>query len=356
MTSLFLRILLWMYLPFLLLICGVMGWIIFLLAQATSRLNLLLASSAPVIVLLGFTILQVLWALRGLFSRCSETQEMEVCVPSRLLKPVHSWLEEISRRHNLWLPDNVRFGAETIAHVYEDDTGKRVLVLGGAALAARSQAALGGVIAHELAHFTAGDTRLSRKAIRRVQVMALLEYNFASQPGSFLNPLAWFVRLYHVVFGLVWAAHSRQQEFAADRWLLEHVGGDTAAQALLHLAATERLPWVRLANIAKAHVAANDPIEHLFAEHWRRAQSISADDWEQACRKELKRKTGFWDTHPSLKDRPGALGVSSRHALRLVRDQQSPRARELFPEWPKIEKLLTEKLLAVFLEEYFGQT
>src|SRR5262249_31294119 len=118
--------------------------------------------------------------------------------------------------------------------------------------AAFSQETLAGVVAHELAHFTAGDTRLSRRAARRMLVMALLEHRFRVQRGTHFNPLVWLIRLYHLLFEMVWAAQSRAQEFAADRHQVQHAGKKAAAAALLFVTVTERLPWVRLSNIAKS--------------------------------------------------------------------------------------------------------
>jgi hypothetical protein len=43
-------------------------------------------------------------------------------------------------------------------------------------------------------------------------VIGLLEQCFRERPASMLNPLVWLIRLYHLLFELAWAAHSRQQE------------------------------------------------------------------------------------------------------------------------------------------------
>src|SRR5207249_4209929 len=118
------------------------------------------------------------------------------------------------------------------------------------------------------------------------QVIGMLEQRFYRHRGTHFNPLIWLIRLYHVLFQLAWAAQSRQQEFAADRHQVHEAGKETAATSLLVAMVSERLPWVRLSSIAKSHVAANEPIEQIFAEHWRRVQSIPADEWQDACRKE----------------------------------------------------------------------
>src|SRR5580765_3441650 len=71
---------------------------------------------------------------------------------------LHEFAVEIARRWDMPRPDEVRLSAISDAHVYETKKGKRILVLGGLPIAALSQNALGAIIAHELAHFEAGDT------------------------------------------------------------------------------------------------------------------------------------------------------------------------------------------------------
>jgi Zn-dependent protease with chaperone function len=354
-TSLFLRLLLWLYLPLLLALCGLMGWLIFLLVQGIVNFTCVLVVAAPLIGLLAGTLLQVLLSLPILLQRPPEVTGIEIGLPAELTAPVFRLVGKIGRKHELRLPDEIRVGADTVAHVYEDSRGQRILVLGGIAIAAFSQTALAGVIAHELAHFTAGDTRLSRRAARRGLLMQLLDLHFHGQLAAALNPLVWIIRLYHLLFRVVWAADSRRQEFAADRLQVEHAGKETAAAALVLLHVTQRLPWVRLSSIAKVHVASNEPMEQIFAEHWRRAQAVTKDEWEEACTKELKRKTEIFDTHPCLRDRLKAMGISPKKAFKLILDQQGPPARDLFPEWKQIEKLLTEELLALYREEYLAK-
>ena len=65
---------------------------------------------------------------------------------------------DIARRWETPRPEDIRLSAASAAHVYETKKGKRVLVIGGTALAALSREALGAVLAHELTHFAGGDT------------------------------------------------------------------------------------------------------------------------------------------------------------------------------------------------------
>jgi Zn-dependent protease with chaperone function len=354
MTSFWLRLLLWLYFPFLLLLCAFNGWLIYLLVAALINVTCVITIAAPLIVVLLTTLLHVLWSLTSLLQRPPEMVGIELHLPPETLKPIFVWVLDIARKQKLVLPQEIRVGAETIAHVYENRRGVRVLVLGGLAVAAFSQEALAGIVAHELAHFTAGDTRLSRNASGLWQVMGMLEQRFQQRRGSF-NPLIWLIRLYHLLFELAWAAQSRKQEFAADRHQVHEAGKETAATALLLAIVSERLPWVRLSSIAKSHVAANEPIEQIFAEHWRRVQSIPPDEWQEACRKELKKKTGLFDTHPSLRERLKAIGISPKQAAKLIQHQSGPPARDLFPDWEQIEKILTEELILAYRVDYLAK-
>src|SRR5262249_27091577 len=118
----------------------------------------------------------------------------------------------------------------------------------------------------------------------------------------------WPLRLYHLAFRLAHAAHSRRQEYAADAYAVRQAGKEAAAAALIYLEVTERLPWSRLENIVKGCVANNQPLDSVFAEQVRLARATRPYEWEDACRKVLRVKTGRFDSHPALKERLAAGG------------------------------------------------
>jgi Zn-dependent protease with chaperone function len=305
--------------------------------------------------LLAATLVQMLW-LWGRWANLPRLRDpMELRLPREMLKGLYELVHDVARRRRLAGPSEIRLAADTIAHVYEGTDGRNILVIGGTALATFSQDALAGIVAHELGHFAAGDTRLMRRGYRRTIVMALLEDVCATHRASALNPLVWLLRGYHVLFQYEWAAHSRQQEFAADRHEVAHVGKEEAAAALIHVTVTERLPWARLTSIVESCIATNEPLDRVFAEQVRRAESTSQSDWQDALRKELRRQTETFDSHPALKERLAAMGVSPKKALRLALDQSGPRARDLLDNWEAIEKELTERLLIPFREAYLAK-
>jgi Zn-dependent protease with chaperone function len=297
-------------------------------------------------------VVDVLLALPAIFVGSYSSDPLEIDLPRQWMNGLHALVNKVARKRGVEPPDDVRLHADTVAHVYEDQRGRRILVVGGAAVAAFSQDALAGIIAHELGHFAGGDTRLSRIGMKWFLVMSRLEARLRARRYGWWNPLVWLIRGYHLVYMLAWAANSRSQEYAADRHEVELVGEEVAAAALVLFNVTEVMPWVRLSSIAEACVAAREPMNRIFAEQARRARAASASEWKDACRKALKQKTGAFDTHPCLKDRLKAMGVSPREALNLAVPSPDPPARELFANWDLVEKLLTEKIIAIFREIY----
>jgi Zn-dependent protease with chaperone function len=353
--SFWFRLLLAFYFPFLaLLVLGIGGLIAYLVALLADHRGVRILLFVA-IAILGLTLVQVLWATRVLWSLPPRRDEMELRLPRQRLRGLYDLVAEVAQQRRLPMPQEIRLAADTVAHVYEDTKGKEILVVGGPAIGILSREALAGVVAHELAHFAAGDARLSRRGHKRSLMIELLEYRFASQGGSNLNPLVWLLRLYHLLYNLAWAADSRAREYAADRHIVAQVGKEAAAASLIHLTLTERLPGVRLSGIAEACLATGEPLHQIFAEQRQRAEGTDAYDWEEALRKELKGKTELFDSHPGLRDRLAALGVSPRKALKLALDLSGPPARELFPDWDKIEEEMTERLMIVYRENYLAK-
>ncbi|MBI4614064.1 MAG: M48 family metallopeptidase, partial [Planctomycetes bacterium] len=121
---------------------------------------------------------------------------------------MYAWIEALAQAGGLLPPDRIWLAAESGAYVYESDHG-RELVLGGGLVAVLGRSALEGVVAHELAHFSAGDTRLVRETQDLRQLMAEVASRLSVRGWSGYNPFAWALRAYHYVYALAWASHSR---------------------------------------------------------------------------------------------------------------------------------------------------
>jgi Zn-dependent protease with chaperone function len=375
LPALILRTLLACYYPFVALIVILSGAAIAglgLLAYYHPYLLLLLALPALVLAL---TFLQLLWALRVLFLKIKDfDDEMELRVPRAMAPQLYDWVESIAHERGLPVPDDIRVAADTVAHVYERVNGREVLVFGAGAVRVLSQPVLAGVVAHELGHLAAGDTELNRRAFRRQLLMHQLEIAFHidhdshlrwqwEDPlssfailGATINPAVWALRLYHFLYALAHTVHSRQCEYAADQLSLEQSGAEVAAEALIVMTVMERMPWIRLSSLAENWVATNQPVRELFEEQERATRSLSPSQWQDAIRKELKEETGIFASHPGLKQRLEALGVSPKKAQRLIPELSGPAAYELLGAWwPKLEKKLTERLLAPYREAHLAR-
>jgi Zn-dependent protease with chaperone function len=302
--------------------------------------------------LFALTFFHFLWSLRGLFLSPEEKDELEIELPEQWQEGLHDLVERVAADLGVDPPDVVRLHAADIGHVYEDRKGRRVLVIGGLAVAAFSQRVLGGIVAHELGHFAGGDTRRARWAARWYGVIVRLEYQFARNRWMRGNPMVWVLRGYHLVFGLAWCYDSRQNEYAADRYEIDHVGGKKAAAALMLAEIFAHLPSARLENVAESCVKFNERVDQIFAEQVRRVKEASRADWDGACRKALRVETGWFDSHPCLKERLKAMGVSPKKALRLAMDWSGEPATDLFANWPVVEKYLTNKIMVIVRKVY----
>lgn len=343
------RVLLAFYFPVLLsLTAGLVASAVFLALQSSYLI--------PVSIVLGVwpvghALLMVLPYLR----KRGGKDWMEMRLPRKRLAGLYELVHDVARRWRLHAPQEIRLGADTVAHVYEDEEGKEVLVIGGVAVAAFPQDVLAGIVAHELAHFTAGDTRLSRRAMRTGTTIYALGWYFRTHPSSWGNPLVWFLALYHLAFHLAWARNSREQEYAADQYSVDQVGKDTAGAALVFLEVTGHLRWAQLSSMVEAFVATNEPMSQLFAEQVRRVRLTSKSDWEDAFRRAMRRGTGLFDSHPALKDRLKALGVSPRKAARQALELHGPPASDLIADWERVEKELSDRLIAPYREYYLAK-
>jgi Zn-dependent protease with chaperone function len=349
-----LRFLMMFYVPFLALLSLTMiGLVTIVTCLVVSAPSLLCIVLFPLVSVSILTLIQFGRAALALFQKNTPGHdESELRFTRKKLQGLYDLVDQVARERWLRPPDEIRLAPDTVAHVYEDTEGKEILVIGGFAFAAFSQQALAGIIAHELSHFAAGDTRLGRRSYRRQVFMQVLDYHLASQWSWPLNPLVWMVRGYHWLYFLVWCAHSRNQEILADQQEVKQVGKEKAAAALLYATVLGGMPWLRLADIAESHAKANDRLEGIFAEQVRRATTISSSDWKDACRKELKKKTEWLDSHPQLRDRLAAMGISPRQALHLPAEVSGPPARDLLAGWPDIEKRMTEWIVNICRAHY----
>ena len=344
---------LWGYFPFLgcgaLLLLALVG---LLLATCWGTLIVPVILAA---IIVGLPALHVAYAWSIVAAARRPPDELELRLPPGTRDKLMDFVEKIAEERECEPPDDIRVAADTVAHVYLDDRGKHVLVIGGLSIQGFSQDALAGVIAHELGHIAAGDTWLYRQAAKRAVTMALLDEQFRGSLLSKLNPFVWFAMGYHLLFRLSFAAYSRECEYAADRWEVAHVGKEQAAATTLRITVPDRLPYVRLMNVAQAAVETNEPLDRLFAEQARRIASIGKNEWREAMHKELEREPEAYDSHPTLKERLKAVKVSPKKALPLALAMDGPPARDLFPDWPQLEREMTQRLMGLLRDAHLSK-
>lgn len=347
-----LRFLLAAYYPF---VAGVIATLIALISIISLTIRKVPCGFLIMVIMLGVLIgnlVHVLYACRVLFWPLKDTKDpLEMKLPKGQHTIIYNWVNSIAEENDLIPPDEIRLGADALAHVFESAKGKNVLVLGGMAVGTFTKQALGGIVAHELAHFTHGDTALSRNCARRVTLMATMEHAFFASSLGVVNPIAWVVVAYHRLFQSLNAQDDREKEYAADEWEVSHAGKEVAAATLIHLHVTQRMPWVRLMSVVESAVATGQPVpKDVFAEQARRAKAAPRHEWESALKKELAVPTKTFDTHPALKDRLAAIGVKPKKALELALDPQGEPATNLFPAWESMQYDLSSRLTMIAFE------
>jgi Zn-dependent protease with chaperone function len=293
------------------------------------------------------SIVHVFWALRVFFRRPPAADPLEFELPRQWQEGLVRLVRDVGYQRGIVPPDVIRIHPFDVAKVYRDTRLGTILVIGGLAIAALSQSALAGIIAHELGHEEAGDTALSLSASRGHRVMSQLENQFARARWYRCNPLAWLITAYHWVYLLFLFADSRREEFAADRFSVAHAGKESAAATLVRMEVLHRMEWASLEAVAIWAVKMNEPVEQLYAEQVERMRRADRYEWEQAMRKGLKAKTGLFDSHPGLADRLKAIGVSPKKALARAMDLSGDPATALFANWPVVERFLTDQILAI---------
>ncbi|MCA9069119.1 MAG: M48 family metalloprotease [Planctomycetaceae bacterium] len=354
------KVLLLLYTPFLLGVLGVTTLVAFCFAawawSVASSLNMGvgLVLAIPAILLVSFVI-ALIPACRAFFRpMISMEDELELRLPPKAMQGLLGLVREVADEQSLPLPSEVRLHAESTAHVYEEETEgviQRILVIGGAALASLDREALSGVIAHELGHFAGGDTAFSRRVFRGLRTMLYVEFALSRHPW---NPLGWLFRGYHFLFRWAWATAQREQEFAADRYQVQRIGKKQTARTLIAVSIIDEMPWSRLSSVAEWFAVMRTRNISVYGEQVRRARQVTPSQWQEACRKALKQKTESFDSHPGLRERLKAIGVSPKMALELAAGLRPAETTcsEFIQNWDEIDESMSAFLVALVQSDH----
>lgn len=301
------------------------------------------------------TALHLLWGLTALLSKINEKDDFEIELPDQWQEGLIEVVRKVADDKKLPMPDAIRLHALSIAHVYQDKKGGLILVLGGVAVVALPRRAVAGIVAHELGHCHAGDTALSRLAVRWHLVIDKLESRYVGRSWHSFNPLTWVLRIYHWSYIAVWFASLRRAELAADQHEIELVGRKHAAATLVLVHVLGNIKGTDLASVAESFVQTNERLDDIFAEQIRRIKAASKSVWQDALNKELRKSTGWLDSHPCLQERLAAIGVPPKKALKLAMDLSGVPTTALFVNWPLVEKFLTRKIVDIVRDNYFAR-
>ena len=124
---------------------------------------------------------------------------------------------------------------------------------------------------------------------------------------------------------------------------VEVVGAKQAAQTLIAISTINEMPWSRLSSVAEWFAVMRTRDASIFREQVRRARQTTSAQWQDACRRALKQKTKSFDSHPCLRDRLRAIGISPKQAIALAgklrHDQSDP--ADYIDDWDEIDNAIS---------------
>lgn len=245
-------------------------------------------------------------------------------------------VRDVAARMRTAPPSRVFLVAEANAYVVEHGGflgfgARRWLAIGLPLLHAFDRTELVAVLAHELGHYAAGDTRLAGIAYRTRRRLAHAFTALSGTPTSLgiielgRGIVQWLVTGYAKLYLRATATISQAQELAADEASVALGGRDAAASALTK---------VELADAAYTYLLVHELVPFALAGAWPsdvwgafRALFDREDLRAEVLAAGRSAKTDPYDTHPSISDRTARIaslpdpGVARdpRPALDLVK-------------------------------------
>lgn len=180
-----------------------------------------------------------------------------------------------------------------------------ILVIGLPQLEVLTLSELKVIVAHELAHFGGGDTRLGVFVFRFLKALRLAQEENAHSGWRWIDPVAWLSWLYYHLFVVLSAPLRRHQELRADGWSAAAYGGEFAAVTLLRdwiLAQQFDDTLTHFLRAVPRKVAGDG--SNLFREFSARFHDLTPEGLsylEQRLAQE--EQPSFWDSHPTIRER-----------------------------------------------------
>jgi Zn-dependent protease with chaperone function len=234
------------------------------------------------------------------------------------------------------------------------------MYLSASAMRILSEDELGAIVAHELAHFQAADTRYSRAflPIYRGLEAAIRQLTGRRDLWSLaLLPTVSVLGFAHGQFSRAERSISRAREFAADRTAARVAGPRPVVSALVKLG-TLSPAWPQMEDLAFSLLSQDRALTNISASFAEHARHLLDDTSAEVLLDRIVsvQQPHPIDTHPTLEARSQALGVPLDDAPALIR-RDSLAASDLLDGLVELETLLTShanRMMAARTRPAFG--
>lgn len=301
------------------------------------------------IVLIMIRLVAELWTgvISLVSNRFEAADDPDAAVPqaTHSAPRLHSLIADVGRQINSPVPDRVCITPRAECYVSEQRrfglTTQRelTLVLGLPHLSALSTTELRVIIAHELAHFRSGDTRLGVFLFRFLEALRAANQQ-TQQRIAWIDPIFWYRWLYFHISWVLAAPIFKHQELHADSVSASVHGGELTARTLLREWLLAHQFESLLENYRQSGTKPPDG-ENLFEESGRRFRRFSpaAHDYLRLRLATVERSSLF-DSHPTMRDRVETVGTYPDRDL-----PESQLGRDLVPDLAKLQKEFHEQLV-----------
>lgn len=312
-------------------------WLLFLLGLGISALMLLAIASGTGVALFAKLLLPALafaWVvLRALWVRFEAPGGIPL--PPENFPELHETLARIRtqvkgpRLHQVLLDDRFNASITQVPRLGVLGWHRNYLVLGLPLLLALPREEVEAVLAHEYGHLSGAHGKFGswiyRIRITWMRLMAAFQEGSGAGTALVQKFFDWYAPYFH---GYSFAL-ARANEYEADRAAAQVAGPEIAGSALVRISILA--PWLDSEYWPGLYAGADDSPEPLGDPFRGLASPGFAPDGPRAgeiLEGALKEETGVADTHPALRDRLAALGVSPECS-----PSEGPSAAHLFLGW-----------------------
>lgn len=273
--------------------------------------------------------------------------EVGIPLPADEYPAFYAAVAEVGNQVMSPTPDEIRvtyspecYAVEQRSFAIQTDR-KLVLVIGLPQLEVLTQSELKVIIAHELAHFGGGDTRVGVFVFRFLEALRQAREENADTGWKWIDPVAWLSWAYFHLYLVLSAPLRKHQEVRADSWSAATYGGDFAARTLLKDWLLSRQFTEVLSQFFRTVPRKKSGAElSVFREFAREFQDLSPEGGDYLERRlEQEERSSFWDSHPTIPER--------MKNMRRFEPRELPEpvpAYLLLPDFERIEARLQQQL------------